>query len=63
MIRYLGTVMTEPDETVTFNIRANADPTAIAAAITQANLERAEAQARESARLRELFPIEDERHD
>jgi hypothetical protein len=59
---YLGTVTLEPDESVAFAIPADLDAATIAAAIDRANLERAEAVAEESRKLREIF-LGGESHD
>jgi hypothetical protein len=59
---YLGTVTVEPGETVAFSIPPAASPAEIAAALRKAEIERAEAQARETARLHEMF-LEGESHD
>jgi hypothetical protein len=57
---YLGTVsLDDGEKTIAFSIPEGLDPEAIKAAIEAANKEKAAAEARESARLRELFPIED----
>jgi hypothetical protein len=56
---YLGTVEVDDDKTLGFDIPPNASSEKIAAAIEAANIERAEAQARESERLRKLFHLGD----
>ena len=53
---YLGTVTLDDDNTtIAFDIPVDASADEIAAAIERANRERAEAQARETAKLREMF--------
>jgi hypothetical protein len=60
---YLGTVpLDEPGATLALDIPLDADADTIAAAIEAANLARAEAQARESKRLRAIF-LDGERHE
>jgi hypothetical protein len=61
-ITLLGVIATEPDEALAFTFPADLDPDAIKTAIEKANAERAEAQARETAKLREMF-LKAERHD
>jgi hypothetical protein len=61
---YLGTVSLDDDEkTIAFTIPANLSADEIAATTERANLEKAEAQARESKRIAELFPIEGKPHE
>jgi hypothetical protein len=64
---FLGTVIVEPGESVAFEIPVDASAAEIAAAIERANLERAAAQAAETAKLRELFlagdDVKDEPHE
>ena len=60
---FLGTIETgsagDPAEAIAVVVPPNATADQIAAAIERANNERAEAQARETKRLRELFLDED----
>jgi hypothetical protein len=62
-ITYLGTIdIIEPSESIAFDLPPDASPATIADAIHRANAERAEAQARESRELRQLF-LGGESHD
>jgi hypothetical protein len=50
-ITFLGTITTEPDTVTVFDIPLDASPTAIAAALREAEAERAEAQVRETEKF------------
>ena len=55
---YLGTLQTEPDESLAIDLPADLDPNTIRNAIERANIERAEKQAQESRRLHEMFGVD-----
>jgi hypothetical protein len=61
-ITYLGTITTEPDEAIAFNIPADASAEEIAAALAKHEADKAAAQVAESKRLRALF-LTDEKVD
>jgi hypothetical protein len=52
---FLGTITVEPDTVTTFDIPLDASPDEITAALRKAEAERVKAQARETAKLREMF--------
>jgi hypothetical protein len=57
-VTFLGAVSFDDGQAVAFNFRPDASAEEIAGALAKAEAERIEAQARETKRLRELFPIE-----